>query len=301
MSIVASARSARHRARIAPRRPGQPGLGMLLGLSLGIIALVTCLGWRVLIADLQDQAAASSLAARLDRGLTDTTSYLEDTRTRARLTAEAATDTAGLADAIGEKNGPRSLQLLEALHRADAVSMLGAVDAGGKLLAADPATNLPLATTGPVRRALAGQSAVGTIDGGSLAVLAASPAREGDRIVGAVLALQTIDDHLLDTAERGSGLSSAILAQGQPIAASRLIRTRYTQGHDRPVVLDPPPPGAGVERMIVGGTTFVVIGKALPSLGTSNRPATLVVGEPVAAVGLPLTSWRFWLSWGSPL
>lgn len=302
MATAARARSWSRRRRISPRLPGPPGVGPLLGLSLGAIALIACLGWRLLIADLQGQAAAGALNLRLSRGMADTVLYLQDTRSHVRLIAEAATDTAGLADAIGAKSAPRTLELLEGLRKTNAVSLLAVVDGSGRLLAADPATNVPLATTAPVRRALAGQSAVATIDGaGSLAVLAASPVRQGDRSVGAVLALQALDDHLMDTAERGSDLSGAILLQGQPIAATRLIRARYNQSHDQAIKLDPPSSAGGRARLTVGGTTFSVVSQELPSLGSSNRPVTLVVGEPVGEAGVPITSWRFWLDWGSPL
>ena len=301
MSSLVPFRSLRVRARIVPRMPGRPGLAPLLGLTLAAIALVVCLGWRVATAELQDRATASALTQRLDAGATDLAAYLRDERSRTLLTSEAATDTAGLTDAVGAKNPTRTLQLLEAAHKTSAVSLLAAVDSGGKLLAADPATNLPLADTGPVRRALAGEStAIATDGNGSLAILAASPVRQGGRSVGAVLALQAVDDRLMDAGERDSGLSSAIVVDGHLTAATRLIRARYNQGRDQAIKLTPLSSTDGLSRLTLGGASFTVVSQSLPWLGP-GRNLTLVVGEPAPAGGIPWRTWRFWLDWGGPV
>ncbi|HVC34217.1 MAG TPA: ATP-binding protein [Chloroflexota bacterium] len=282
-------------------KPRPLGLGPLLGLTLALVTLVVGLGWRVMTDELQTRAASVALDQRLGRGVVGTSAVLKDERLQTLLTAEAVSATDGLPAAVAAGNTQRTLQLLENRHKAVSSELLAVIARSGTLLAADPATNLPLAATGPVRQAMKGQSSVAAIDDpAGVALLAVAPVRQGGQTIGAVLALQPLDDRLMNSAQDVGDLSSALLLQGHVVAASRLIRSRYAENHSQPVTLIPATGLGQPAHLAIGPASFAVASQALLSLGP-GRSVTLVVGEPVAAGGSSPTSARFWLTWGSPL
>lgn len=280
--------------RLAP-----PGLATVLALALALVTLVACLGWLVAMGAAQNQAARTALLPRLARGLAATAASLRDERSRELLVAEAATTTPGLGAALAAHDAPRALQLIEARHRALPTTMLAVVDASGALLAADPATNLPLAQLGPARQALGGQGSAGVVDGAEgIAVLAAAPVRQDGQLVGAVLAVRRLDDAVMEAIQRDSDLGAALLLQGRVVAASRMIRLREAQAHGQPVRLIPG--GAGQPSQLwLGPSELAVASQGLFALG-GGREITLVVGEPWPSGGAASVASRAPLGWGGP-
>src|SRR5215831_7473760 len=243
------------RSNSGPERP-LLALGPILGLTLALVTLVVALGRLAIVEYVAANGAEANLVQRLDRGLATTTAFLNEERTRTLLSAEAATDTAGLPEAIATGDQAVALPLLEAARRTANVSQLAAVDASGKLLASSPATNFPFAQTNPVRQALNGRSAVGPIeDGGAVALLAAAPFRQDDRVVGAILALQRLNDDLLTSAVRDTGLSAALVTQGRIVAATSALRTRITAERNPTIGLIPASSGQP-GRLTIGSSVF---------------------------------------------
>src|SRR5262249_21147703 len=174
------------------------------------------------------------------------------------------------------------------------------VDASGKLLASSPATNFPFAQTNPVRQALNGRSAVGPIeDGGAVALLAAAPFRQGDRVVGAILALQRLNGDLLTSAVRDTGLSAALVTQGRIVAATSALRTRITAERNPTIGLIPASSGQP-GRLTIGSSVFDVASQAVLA-PASGREIILVVGLPPASDGVTALLPRSSFDWVSAL
>lgn len=301
MVLSATLRLPRFRLPTIRWQPRALSLATLLGVAMALATLVVGLGWRTVTDSLQGRVASAGLERRLDRGLVGTAAELRAERSRTLLTAEAAAGTRGLPAAVAAGDSARTLDLLRSARRAAAPALLAVVDRRGRILAADPATNLPLATTFPVKQAASGQAAVGVLDGaGTLSLVAAAPVEDRDRNVGTIVALQPLDDRLLDALEEQGELSAALLLQGRVVAATPAIRLRYSQSHGQPVAIVPPGAPGQPGRLSIGGFRFAVRSEGLFSLG-SGRTVTLVVGVPVGDGAGPLSGWRFWLDWGGSL
>jgi signal transduction histidine kinase len=169
--------------------------------------------------------------------------------------------------------------LLQAERRDAVADDLAAVDSGGRVVAAAPATSLPLAQAGPVRAALAGRASTGIVEASGTAVLVGSaPIRLGDQVVGATVALQRVDDAFLNNLTRDLGLSAAILAPGRLVAATTAWRARYNGSSNHALRLDPPSDGQP-GQLALAGATYDVVSQTLPAKD-GGRDLTLVVGGP---------------------
>ncbi|HLH72243.1 MAG TPA: ATP-binding protein, partial [Chloroflexota bacterium] len=223
------------------------------------------------------------LEQRLTRGRMIVATHLNDERTRTLLIAEATASQVGLPGAVVADDQPQTLRLLEASRRVNQPPLLAAIDLHDKVVAATPATNLPLAETSPVRQALVGKSTTTTmVQSGAVTILAAAPLRDGNRVVGAVLALQRISDDVLAAA--AGDFNAALVVGNQIVAATPFLRTRYTQSHDPPIRISAPPKPGQLGQLTIGTSAFAVATQDL-SNGATNPGALLVVGEPVGGDG----------------
>src|SRR5579875_2223817 len=128
------------------RPAGQrPGLALLLGLTLAMITAVAGVGRLILDVQLHDAANQPALEQRLTRGRMIVATHLNDERTRTLLIAEATASQVGLPGAVVADDQPQTLRLLEASRRVNQPPLLAAIDLHDKVVAATPATNLPLA------------------------------------------------------------------------------------------------------------------------------------------------------------
>lgn len=267
----------------------RPGLGVILGAILFVLVLLVGLIRLTVVDRVEARAAEAGLEQREIRGLTDLTTGLNDARTRALLSAEAATDAPGLVTAVGEGDPNRILQALQAERREGNGADLAVVDPGDRVLAAAPATNLPLTQAAPVRAALAGRAGVAMVENaGALVLVGAAPLRQGDRTIGATVALTRVDDALLNSLTRELGFSAAVLSSGRLVAATSALRTRYNASPNRTLRLVPAG-GGKPEQLILDGTTYDVASQAIPATLAVGNDLTLLVGRP-SGLAPPATS-----------
>ena len=257
----------------------RPSLGLVLGLTLALLTAVAGLGRLALDVQLRNTAEGPALIERLNRGRTLVATRLNDERSRTMLVAEATASQSGLATAVANDQETEILRSLQAQRRIDQPPLLAAIGLDGKLIAAIPATNLPLAETYPVRQALVGKSATITVvQGGALSILAATPLRDGSRLVGAILAVQRVGDDVIASA--AGDITAALIVGTQIVAATPLMRSAYTQSHDHPIQTSPPPRSGQPGHLTIGTRIFAIAPPEVLIPG-ANPSAQLVVGEPV--------------------
>lgn len=265
-------------SKLRPR----PGLGAILGIAAFVLVLLVGLVRLTVVDRIEARAAESGLQQRMSRELADLAIGLNDARSRTFLSAEAATDAPSLAPAVAAGDPNRALQALQAERRGGNAADLAVVDPSGRVLAAAPATNLPLAQAASVRAALGGRSGVATVEnGGAIVLVGAAPLRQNDRIVGATVALTRVDDALLNSLTRELGLSAAVLSSGRLVAATSALRARDNASANRAARLVPAS-GGKPEQLIVDGMTYDVVSQTLPATVAGGNEPTLVVGRPSA-------------------
>lgn len=256
-----------------------PSLGVVLGLSLAFIVFAVALGRLVVLDRAEARAAEPGLAQYLTRQSSLTAAALNDERTRVFLGAEAVSGAPALEDAVKVRDSARALSALQAERRSGNPVDLAAVDSGGHLLAAVPATNLPLGTMWPVRRALEGRPTSGTVDdSGALVLIGAAPIRQGGSVIGVAVAVRRLDDSLLNSLTRYTGLSAALVSSGRVIAATSAVRARYSQARDKTLQITPSNP-TQPGHLRIGDATFVVASQALPAFAIGGHDTTLFVGR----------------------
>ena len=257
----------------------RPSLGLVLGLTLALLTAVAGLGRVALDLQLRNAAEGPALNQRLTQGRTLVATHLNNERNRTMLIAEATASQSGLAAAVARDQETETLRLLQAHRRIDQPPLLAAIGLDDKLVAAIPATNLPLAETYPVRQALAGKSVTTTVvQAGTLSILAATPLRDGSRPVGVILAVQRVSDDVLIAA--AGDFNAALTLGNQIVAATPIMRSPYSQSHDQPVQISSSPRPGEPGHLTIGKSVFAIAAPDRLTPG-ANPSALLVVGEPI--------------------
>jgi two-component system phosphate regulon sensor histidine kinase PhoR len=165
-------------------------------------------------------------------------------------------------------------------------SLVAVVDGSGRIVASDPATNLPLAADGQTKAALGGKPSVGLANRIPLAIEAAAPLGAGDLTAAVVVALN-LDDGFLNAGLRLSGLDMGLVqnVQNTPrlVAASRNLRRSVSVAQDTVV---------GAEWFAAPADEFQRTGLGAESFWLASRPLQRVNGVPIGVflVGLPVES-----------
>ena len=173
-------------------------------------------------------------------------------------------------------------------------SLVGIVDAGGHILASDPATNLPLGSDAPVKTAIGGKPGIGTINRNPPAVEAAAPIASG----GAVVVAENMDDTLANSLLRLTGLDYAVVqtVQNTPrvVAASRALRRAVSVAQDTSVNVDMASLNSDAfQNLQVGSDSFWLASRPL-ARANGVPTAVLFAGESAEAVDAPVRQARRW-------
>jgi signal transduction histidine kinase len=158
-------------------------------------------------------------------------------------------------------------------------TLVALLDGSGKTLASDPASNLAFGASWEARRATQGRTVVALEERApGFAIQAAAPLRVNGAVVpGMVIVAQNLDDGLLNTSLRLSGLDVALIQNGRLVAASRGIRRSFAFASDQS--LDGDLLGSGPDRFKrthLGSETFFLAARTLTS---GNREiGTVLVG-----------------------
>lgn len=279
-----------------PFRLRRLGLGVLLGISLAGLTFAMLTISAVVVERMRSSTNDAALADRLNHQLTLTAAHLNDERSRTVLLAAAATTIPGLADAMVAQNSQQVLRLMQPLHRMPDPPLLGVVNPSGKLVAAVPATNLPLGQTGLVKRALNGRTGFALTDeGGAIAFAAAAPLRSANRVVGATLSVQRLDGPVLTSA--AGELPAALIVDGRVVAASGPLRQQLNLTKSNAVSLVPPPNATHPGQLSVGVAHYFVATEPYASL-LGGREAILAVGEPDRGPGSGIFALYYRRVWG---
>jgi PAS domain S-box-containing protein len=230
---------------------------------------------------------------QLRRGLDSVSTLLDQERLKAQAGAEVVAGRVAVQNALSSGDTRQLLQLLNTLRGQLRVSRLVAVDAGGKVLAAQPATNQAFDGFGPVRQALRGQpatTALVEVDG-ILAYLSAAPITSGGEVIGAVLALAQLDNTFFTNVARVTGHEAAlVMIQSREPRRLRLaalspgINRGWAFAEDKTV--DPQlwlESGEKVTQTRLGDVTYTVAVRALRS--GNQTPANFLVAQPVPVPG----------------
>jgi signal transduction histidine kinase len=162
-------------------------------------------------------------------------------------------------------------------------SLVAVVDSAGRTLASDPASNLVFAGQGDIKAALQGKLAAGWQERTPLALESTAPLPDGQ---GAVAVAENVDDTLLNTGARLTGLEIALVQNGRLVSASRGIRRSLTFATD--TAADPRLAGQSGDafaRTSIGPDAYFVATRPI-TLSNGKVLGTLLVGasaEPLDA------------------
>jgi signal transduction histidine kinase/HAMP domain-containing protein len=247
-------------------------------------------------ADQYRRQADQALQVQLRRGLDSVTALLDQERLKALSGAEVVAGRVAVQNALSGGDTRQLLQLLNTLRGQLRLSRLVAVDAGGKVIVAQPATNQTFEGFGPVRQALRGQpatTALVEVDG-ILAYLSAAPVTSGGEVIGAIVALAQLDNTFFSNVARVTGHEAAlVMVQSREPRRLRLaalspgINRGWAFAEDKTV--DPQlwlDSGDRVTLTRLGDVTYTVAQRALRS--GNQTPANFLVAQPVLVPGDPL-------------
>lgn len=200
---------------------------MLCALCVLIPALIGA----ELIARAYEQRLVHDVQSRATAGLDNAAGLFEQERLRTLNNAELAASHLGPAvssdspdDLLKATNDTRVNQLRN-------TSLLAIVDAVGKTLASDPASNLQFGNQGDVKTALQGKLAAGWQERTPLALESTAPL-PGQPPAGAAVVAENVDDSLLNAGARLTGLELALVQNGRIVSASRDVRRSLTFATD---------------------------------------------------------------------
>ena len=264
-----------------PGPRARPGLGILCAVCVLIPAL---LGAELLVRGYQ-QDLVHDLQARASVGLDNTAALFDQERLRSLNNAELA------ATRLAPQLGDSPDDLLKATNdvRVNVVrntSLVALVDAGGRTLASDPASNIQFGNQGDVKSALQGKLAAGWQERTPLALEATAPlpAAAGQAPPGVVVVAENVDDTLLNAGSRLTGLEMALVQNNRIVSASRGIRRSLTFAPDNSA--DTALIGKSGDtflRTSVGPDSYYLAARAI-TVGNARQIGTILVGEPSAAV-----------------
>jgi signal transduction histidine kinase len=226
------------------------------------------------------------LQTRATMGLDNAAALVDQERLRTLNNAELAASR--LAPLIPQ-DSPDDLLKATADARANVLrstSLLAIVDASGRTLASDPASNLQFGNQGDVKSALQGKLAAGWQDRTPLALesTAPLPGADGQPPPGAVVVAENVDDTFLNAASRLTGLDIALVQNNRIVSASRAIRRSLTFATDNsadPGLLGKS--GDTFQRSGVGPDGYYLAARAI-TVGNNRTIGTLLVGAPSGAL-----------------
>jgi signal transduction histidine kinase len=239
------------------------------------------LGAELLVRSYQ-QDLIHDVQTRATAGLDNTAALFEQERLRTLNNAELAASR--LAQLIPQ-DSPDDLLKATADARANilrSTSLLAIVDASGRTLASDPASNLQFGNQGDVKSALQGKLTAGWQERTPLALESAAPlpAADGQAPPGAVVVAENVDDTLLNAGSRLTGLEMALVQNNRIVSASRGIRRSLTFATDNSA--DASLIGKSGDTFARGGVGpdgYNLAARAI-TVGNNRAIGTLLVGAP---------------------
>jgi signal transduction histidine kinase len=264
-----------------PGPRARPGLGVLCALCVLVPALLAA---ELLVRSYQ-QDLVGELRTRASAGLDNTAALFDQERLRTLNNAELA------ASRPAPQIGSAPDDLLKAtndvrVNQLRSTSLLALVDAAGRTLASDPASNLQFGNQGDVKSALQGKLAAGWQERTPLALEATAPlpADNGQPPPGAVVVAENVDDTMLNAGSRLTGLELALVQNNRIVSASRGIRRSLTFATDNTAdaaLIEKS--GDTFLRTSVGPDGYYLAARAI-TVGNGRPIGTLLVGAPSIAV-----------------
>jgi len=253
-------------------------VGVLCALCVLLPALV---GGELIVRSYQERLI-QDVRTRATSGLDNVVALFDQERLRTLNNAElAAARLAPLAD----QENPDDFLKAAADTRTNVLrstSLVAVVDASGRTLASDPASNLQFASQGDVKSALQGKLASGWQERTPLALESAAPL--GAAGGGAVVVAENVDDALLNAGSRLTSLEMALVQNGRIVSASRGLRRSLT------FASDPTADAALVgqsgdtfKRSSVGPDAYFAAARPI-ALGNGKVIGTLLVSSPARPV-----------------
>jgi signal transduction histidine kinase len=260
----------------------RPGLGVLCAVCVLVPALIGA----ELVARAFQQQLVGDVQTRATTGLDNASALFDQERLRTLNNAELAASHLATSAA---QDSPDDLLKAVADTRANVLrstSLLALVDAGGRTLASDPASNLQFGNQGDVKAALQGKLAAGWQERTPLALesTAPLPGADGQSPAGAVVVAETVDDTLLNAGARLTSLEFALVQNGRIVSASRGVRRSLTFATDTSAdaaLLGKT--GDTFARTSVGPDGYFLASRPI-SVGNSRQIGTLLAGLPVQPV-----------------
>jgi signal transduction histidine kinase len=232
-----------------------------------------------------EQLLVADAHTRTANGLDSVTGMVDVERIRVLNNAEVAGERLG--PLVASNVPPGDLLKAVADVRTNALrstSLLAVIDGSGRIVASDPASNVPFGTSGDVKNALEGRLASAVLARGGLVLEGASPLRNSGPMPGAAVVVTNVDDAFLNTALRVSGLNVAVVNEGRVIAASRDIRRSISFTGETGVDQDlANPSGDLFKRTRLGAEDFYVSARAIGQ-PTPKPIATSLVGLPASLI-----------------
>ncbi|MFN8524149.1 MAG: ATP-binding protein [Chloroflexota bacterium] len=264
--------------RVTARLGFRAWLALCCGMPVLLVGLGAAeLGARAYQARLVDDARQRTLG-----GLDEMAALVELERVRVSNAAEVAGVRLGPLIQGQEASPEELLRQIGQVRTALRASLIAVVDSGGRVVASDPASNLPFGNQFDARQAQQGRVSSSVQDRNPGIVLqAAAPVRvAGGATAGVALVVQNVDDQFLTNAMRISGLDYAVGQNGRVVAASRGARRTIAIAGDQ--TLEPElvgQPGDIFREGRIGSDRHLIAARAIQS-GDRRDLATLLVTEP---------------------
>jgi len=199
-----------------------------------LCVLIPALVGAELVARAYEERLVHDVQSRATAGLDNTAGLFDQERLRTLNNAELAAS--HLAQAASSDSPDDLLKATNdtRVNLLRNTSLLALVDASGKTLASDPASNLQFGNQGDVKTALQGKLAAGWQERTPLALesTAPLPGAAGQPPEGAAVVAENVDDTLLNTGARLTGLELALVQNARIVSASRDVRRSLTFATD---------------------------------------------------------------------
>ena len=263
-----------------PHLPGsraRPGLGVLCALCVIVPALV---GAELIVRSYQQQLV-HDVQTRAMAGLDNASGLFDQERLRTLNNAELAASRLATVAATSSADDMLKATNDTRVNVLRSTSLLALVDASGRTLASDPASNLQFGNQSDVKSALQGKVAAGWQERTPPALESVAPLPGGG---GAALVAENVDDGLLNTGARVTGLEMALVQNGRIVSASRGVRRSLTFATDA-TFNGAPDSAAGdaFARSSVGPDGYFFAVRPIRP-GNNRAIGTLLVGMPAQPV-----------------
>jgi len=246
-----------------------------------VCVLIPALIGAELITRVYEQRLVHDVQSRATTGLDNTAGLFDQERLRTLNNAELAAS--HLAQAISSDSPDDLLKATNdtRVNQLRNTSLLAVVDATGKTLASDPASNLQFGNQGDVKTALQGKLGAGWQERTPLALesTAPIPGPAGQPPGGAVVVAENVDDTLLNAGARLTGLELVLVQNGRIVSASRDVRRSLTFATENSADANLiGKSGDTFARSRVGPDGYYFASRAI-TVGTNNRSiGTVLVG-----------------------